>query len=83
MKQKTSFKIFNSSDSEMEIIHEPECFIFKLPVNEEIKVETDSCEESIQLKVFIDSGKAVISILDENSLYSVFYKGENIFEKYL
>jgi len=83
MQQLTSFKIFNSSDSDMEIIHEPECFIFNLPINEEVTVESDSCRESIQLKVSLDKGKIAISILDENSLYNVFYNGKNVFENYL
>lgn len=83
MNQETSLKIFNSSNSEMEIIHEPESFIFNLPINEEIIIETDSCKESIQLKVSSDNGKIVIAILDENSLYSVLHDGQNVFSKYL
>jgi hypothetical protein len=83
MSKQTSFKIFNSSNSEMEVIHEPECFTFNLPVNEEIIVESDSCKESIQLKASYKNGKIIISILDENSLYTVLKNGENVFEQYL
>jgi hypothetical protein len=45
MSTPTSFKLFNSSNSDMEIIHERECFTFNLPVNEEVVVESDSCKE--------------------------------------
>ncbi|TKC60279.1 hypothetical protein FBD94_15345 [Pedobacter hiemivivus] len=83
MEQKTSFKIFNNSNSDLELIHEPESFIFNLPINEEVIVEMDSCRESIQLKMSVDNGKAVIAILDENSLYRISHNGEDIFEKYL
>jgi hypothetical protein len=78
----TSFKIFNSTDLNMEIIHEPECFDFELPPNEEVIIETECCEESIILDTSIENGKVTISIHWANSLYRVRYKDEDVFDKY-
>ncbi|NSL88968.1 hypothetical protein ECE50_019155 [Chitinophaga sp. Mgbs1] len=83
MNPKTSFKILNSSDTEMEIIHEPECFTFNLPINQEVLIETKAKLEAIQLRITIDEGKIVVSILDENSPYNVLHNGEDVFEKYI
>jgi len=79
----TTFTISNDTDGNMTIIHEPECFEFMLPINEEITIETDSCKNSIHLKTYIEDGLITIAILGNKSLYSVYYKGNNIFEKYL
>lgn len=83
MTQITSFKIRNSSDSEIEIIHEPECFTYNLPINEEASVKTNACLNSIQLNVTSENGKIIISILDENSYYYVLHNDQNVFKKYL
>ncbi len=83
MNPKTSFKILNSSDTEMEIIHEPECFTFDLPIKQEVLIETRANLETVQLRITMDEGKIVVSILDENSPYNVLYNGEDIFKKYL
>lgn len=74
-----SFKIFNSSEQNMEIIHEPECFAFDLPVNEEVLVEIKPFLESVQLKIYSDNGRIVVSILDENSKYNVLHDGKDVF----
>ena len=79
----TSFTIQNDSENEMTIIHEPECFEFHLPVNEELIIEVRSSEKSILLMHSLDSGRICISILDDVSLYKVLYKGNDAFGKYI
>jgi len=81
--KKTSFKILNDTGSKIEIIHEPECFEFNLPENEEIEIETGACKESILIRASLEEGRIVLSVLDENSLYSVSNNGEDVFKKYL
>lgn len=83
MTKVTSFKISNTSNSEMEIIHEPECFTFNLPINEEIIIETNACLDSIQLNITSEDDKIAISILDEKSDYKVLHNGQDVFAKYL
>ncbi|QJB30801.1 hypothetical protein HF329_05605 [Chitinophaga oryzae] len=83
MSQQTSFSIYNSSDSDMEVIHEPEGFVYTLPIREEIVIVADSCLNSVQIKISSEENKIVVAILDEKSLYSVMYKGEDVFKKYL
>ncbi|MDB5285601.1 MAG: hypothetical protein JWR05_550 [Mucilaginibacter sp.] len=80
----STFSIANDTNQEMIIVHEPECFEFKLPVNEELEVETRCCKDSILLRTSVDDeGKVVIRVFDDVSLYKVIYKGEDIFKKYL
>lgn len=78
----TSFKILNDTDKEMDIVHEPECFQFCLPSNEEITIETNACRDSILIRTSVENSKVILSILDDGSFYEVFYKGENVFKKY-
>jgi hypothetical protein len=83
MKQKKiSFTIFNDTQRGIILIHEPECFEFTLPPNEEVVIEADCCEHSIVLKQSIADSQHLISILDENSLYNVLYKGVDVFNKF-
>ena len=79
----TTFTIRNDSETIMKIIHEPEAIEFELPPNEEIQIETDGCPESILLSTCIADGKIVIAIFDHRSDYKVYYKGKDVFDKYL
>jgi hypothetical protein len=83
METRTSFNILNNTGLEMEIIHEPECFEFSLPLNEEVTIEVNSCKDSILLRTSIENGKVIIAVLGSESLYTVYYKGEDIFAKFL
>ena len=78
-----TISIVNNSGLDMDIIHEPECFEFKLPVNEEVTIETIPCKESLQLKIGIDEGKIFISIIPDRSLYAVYHQGVNVFKEFL
>ncbi|MDJ0365300.1 hypothetical protein QMK33_09050 [Hymenobacter sp. H14-R3] len=80
----SSFAIHNSSESSMTLIHEPECFEYELLPGEEAIIEFDSGKESIYLRWYgTEAGSTAVAILGENSLYSVYSKGVNVFEKYL
>ena len=67
----------------MDIIHEPECFEFKLSINEEITLATNPCKESVQLRVGIEQGKVLISIIPHKSLYAVYHQGGDVFKEFL
>lgn len=82
-KSKTTFEILNETANAMSIVHEPECFEFQLPVNESATIEVDSCESSVQLRVSREDDNVTISILDDSSLYKVFYNKEDVFKKYM
>lgn len=83
MKNDTSLKIRNNLQENIIIIHEPECFEFTLPPNEEILIETEPKAESIQLNIDVDNGEILISVIPNNSLYTIYYNGQDAFEKYL
>lgn len=78
----TSFEIHNETDKDMEIIHEPECFEFVLPPGERLTIEVDSCEQSVVLCHSLVKDTVILSILDHKSLYTVRYKGVDVFRKY-
>ena len=81
---KTTFKIKNTFDSNLSVIHELEGFEFHLPLNEEITIEVESKDGvSILLNIGLVDGEYVIGIIPELSFYKVYYKGENVFKKYL
>jgi hypothetical protein len=79
----TTFILQNITGKVMTIVHEPECFEFELPVNEEIEIETDCHPDSIVLLFSEDEGQPLLSILSSKSLYTVKYKGQDAFAKFL
>lgn len=79
---KTSLSIRNNNNAPILFLHEPEAWEFFLPANEEIIIEVDSIENSIQLTHSLEEGKIVINISDDASFYNVFYKGIDVFKEY-
>jgi hypothetical protein len=77
-----TFVIENTTQSGMNIIHEPECFEFLLPSGEELTVETNNTKNSICIRPWIDNGIINISIWDDKSPYRILYKGCDVFEQY-
>ena len=78
----TSFDILNDTENDLEIIHEPECFEFMLPPGEKLTLEVNSCEQSIILRHSLAKDTVILSILDDQSYYTVRYKGIDVFSKY-
>lgn len=79
----TSFQILNALGVEMIFIHEPEGFEFSLPPNEEVTIQVESVENSIVLVNSMHNNSCVVSVMDDKCNYRVFYKGEDVFEKFL
>ena len=79
----TSFKILNSTDKSMRIIHEPECVEFELPVNKEIEILVENVESAIVLRYSLENGAISVAILDDKSYYRVIQKGIDVFEDLL
>jgi len=79
----SSFDILNSSEKELIIIHEPECFEFYLQPNDEVTIVFNSSLDAILLRHSIDGDKIVVSIIDDKSPYRVIHNGIDIFEKYM
>lgn len=75
----TSFEIKNCTTKEMEIIHEPEAFIYNLPIKEEVIIETGSVPQSIALWIYVENNKICIQIMGHNSHYKVIHNGEDAF----
>ena len=68
----------------MTLIYEPECFEYELPLGEEAVIEFDSGGKSVYLRWDSTAdGKTSIAILDDNSSYSVYSRGVNVFAEYL
>ena len=81
LNETNTFTILNSTGLEMDIIHEPECFEFTLPIDNEVTIATNACEESIQLRIGVAEGKTLISILSNKSLYEVHHQGVDVFKE--
>ena len=79
----TTFTIVNWTGLEMEICHEPECFEFKLPINDEVMVQVPSRNETVELRVSIENGKIYISVIDDYGNYKVLHNGKDVFEDLL
>lgn len=80
----SSFTIHNSSNVSMTLIHEPECFEHELPPGEEAIIEFDSGKDGIYLRWYgTEKGSTTVAIMGDNSLYSIYCQGVNVFEKYL
>jgi hypothetical protein len=85
MSKITTFQIWNSSELELDVVHEPEAVEFALPKNEELTVAVNSGEDTVTLSVSIDkkSGKIRIGVWSEKSSYDIIYKDKNVFDEYL
>lgn len=81
-KGKIWFTIKNDTNLPMTIVHEPECFEFEVPISNEIVIETDPVNDSINLKIDVIEGKTVVSIWPHRSMYSVYHNGNDVFGKY-
>ena len=78
----TSFTIRNDSNAIMTIVHEPECFEYELPPNEEVIVEVDAVQKSVALYYHLEDCRITVSIVDERSLgYRVYHNGIDVFER--
>lgn len=75
----TSFTITNSTEAPIEIAHEPEGTVWEFPVGEKITIAADACENNISISTFLTNGKVYLGIWGDNSPYTVYYKGENLF----
>jgi hypothetical protein len=79
----TTFTIINSTGLEMDICHEPECFEFQLPKNEEVMIQVPSRKETVALRVSIENGKVYICVIDDYNFYKVFHNGVDVFEEFM
>jgi hypothetical protein len=75
----TSFTITNSTQAPMTIGLEPEATEWEIPVDEEICIISNACENSIAINVSIADGKAHMQVWPNQSTYKIYYKGEDLF----
>lgn len=79
----TSFVLHNTSETNMIIVHEPECFEFILKPGEEVSIITECCENSVELRYSINGENIVVAILDDRSRYMVIQNGVDVFGEFM
>jgi hypothetical protein len=80
---RSNFTIYNSSEKEMIIVHEPEGFEFCLPKLQEVVVESDFVMTGIRLNISVSDQQIVLAILDDQNNYRVLQNGKDVFQEYL